>query len=60
MIRPRYSPFDTAADHQDKSELKRHQRTAVTRSSVDRLENLLAVIGYLRYLCPEEASCKFT
>lgn len=46
MIRPRYSPQDTAADHRDKAELKRHQRTAVTRSSVDRLENLLGVIGY--------------
>lgn len=46
MIRPRYSPLDTAADHRDKAELKRHQRTALTRSSVDRLENLLGVMGY--------------
>ena len=46
MIRPRYSSADTSADHRDKAELKRHQRTAVTRSSVDRLENLLGVIGY--------------
>lgn len=45
MIRPRYSQLDTAADHRDKAELKRRQRTAVTRSSVDRLENLLGVIG---------------
>ena len=46
MIRPRYSAIDTVEDHRDKAELKRHQRTALTRSSVDRLENLLGVIGY--------------
>ncbi len=45
MIRPRYSQQDTISDHRDKAELKRHQRTGLTRSSADRLELMLALIG---------------
>lgn len=44
-LRPRFSREDSAQDHRLKAELKRYQKSAVSRHQVDRLEIRLAVLG---------------
>lgn len=45
-LRPRFESDDTQIEHSGKSAAKRYIRTAVNRSSIDRLEERLAVIGW--------------
>lgn len=44
-LRPRFRPDDSALDRRGKEELKRYQRNAVNRKTVDRLELRLALLG---------------
>ena len=45
-LRPRFGSEDTATDHKEKELLKRNQNGTFERRQVDRLELMLALLGY--------------
>lgn len=45
-LRPRFDQSDSGQDHREKSELKRYQRGAVNRKQTDRLELMIALLGW--------------
>lgn len=45
-LRPRFGPEDTATDHKEKLLLRRKQNGTFERRQVDRLELILAALGY--------------